>query len=45
MLDWLLDPFDLFGLPCQNWMLAVSGMLLTYIAVLAVGRMVATTPR
>ncbi len=44
MLDWLVGTCDLFGLPCQNWMLVVSGALLMYCAILAVTRMVETNP-
>ena len=35
MLDWLVTSCDLFGLPCQNWMLAVAGGLALYLAALA----------
>ena len=45
MLDWLVSTCDLFGLPCQNWMLVVSGGLLMYVAILAVSQMVQTNPR
>jgi hypothetical protein len=45
MLDWLVGSCDIFGLPCQNWMLVVSGALLMYVAILAVTRMVETIPR
>ena len=34
MLDWLVTSCDLFGLPCQNWMLAVAGGFALYLAAL-----------
>ena len=37
MLDWLTGNFELLGLALQNWMLVVTGGLLLYIAVLAIG--------
>jgi hypothetical protein len=36
MLDWLIGSCDVFGLPCQNWMLALAGALIIYLAALAV---------
>lgn len=32
MLNWLTTNCDLFGLPGQNWMLVVGGVLLLYVA-------------
>jgi hypothetical protein len=36
MMNWLVGNCDLFGLPCQNWMLVTGGGLLLYLAVLAI---------
>ncbi len=33
MMNWLVANDDLFGLPGQNWMLIVGGVLLAYLAV------------
>jgi hypothetical protein len=38
MLDWLIGSCDLFGLPCQNWMLALTGGFIVYLGALAVLR-------
>jgi len=38
MLHWLVGNCDLLGLPGQNWMLVVAGVLALYIAALAIGR-------
>lgn len=38
MLNWLLEDFDVFGLPGQNWMLIFAGSLIIYIAGLAMAR-------
>ena len=37
-MDWLVGNFDLFGLPGQNWMLVVAGVVAIYVAMLAIGR-------
>ncbi len=38
VMNWLVDNFDLFGLPVQNWMLVVGGVIALYFAMLAIGR-------
>ena len=38
MLTWLVDNFELLGLPVQNWMLVVGGVIALYFAMLAIGR-------
>jgi hypothetical protein len=38
MMNWLVDESELFGLAIQNWMLAIGGGLLIYIAILTIAR-------
>lgn len=38
MLNWLVGNCNLFGLPAQNWMLAVGGALALYVLTLVVAR-------
>jgi hypothetical protein len=38
MLSWLVDNYDLLGLPCQNWMVLIGGGLLLYVATLLIAR-------
>ncbi len=33
MLDWMIGNCDLFGLPCQHWMLVFGAGLALYLAV------------
>jgi hypothetical protein len=33
MLDWMLGNCNLFGLPCQNWMLVFGAAFAVYLAV------------
>ena len=37
MLDWLVANVDLFGLPAQNWMLVIAGVVAAYAVVLLIG--------
>lgn len=38
MLNWLIGNCEFFGYTGQNWMVALAGALLLYIAVLVIGR-------
>jgi hypothetical protein len=38
MLSWLVDSYDLLGLPAQNWMWLTGGGLLLYVATLVIAR-------
>ena len=45
MLNWLIGNFEFFGFTGQNWMAVFAGVLLLYVAVLAIGRMRQTRTR
>jgi hypothetical protein len=37
-MNWLVGNFEVFGLPGQNWMLVVAGVVAAYVAMLAIAR-------
>jgi hypothetical protein len=43
MLEWLVNPSDLFGFDGQNWMWVVAGGLALYAVALLIARRVART--
>lgn len=38
VLNWLTSSYEIFGVPCQNWMLVIAGGLMVYALLLTLAR-------